>query len=141
MNEAEIIQQHLDVERRHFAQVAQACASALRARGAAGEPVLGACLDYFEFALARLRSPAAAEARTLLNAARTADAAVSATPWEAFLRLFHTACSDHFAAIDALRTRNESVTRWRALSGLDADVIVAERERFSNVQARLSSLP
>jgi len=141
MNETEIIQQQLDIERRHFAQVAQACASALSAQGRAREPLLGACADYLEFALTRLRSPTAAEARSRLRSARTADAAAAAGPWHAFLELFDKACRDHIAAIDGLRARNEPVARWRALASLDADAIVAERERFAQVQSELPSPP
>ena len=141
MNETEIIQQQLDIERRHFAQVAQACAGALDAQGRAREPLLGACADYLEFALTRLQSQTAAEARSRLRSARTADAAAAAGPWQAFLELFDKACHEHFAAIDAMRARNEPVARWRALARLDADAIVAERERFAHVRSGLPSPP
>ncbi|HZO21852.1 MAG TPA: hypothetical protein VFB37_05050 [Steroidobacteraceae bacterium] len=141
MNEIQIIQQHLAIERQHFAQVVAACTTALAAPRAAHEPLIEACAQYFEFAVTRLQPDAIAAARARLQAARKADPDRLSEHWQAFLQMFTAACNERFATIDELAKRNESVAQWRNIGRLDAESIVGERERFARVQAGLSGAP
>jgi hypothetical protein len=121
MNEIQIIQTQLATERAHFADVAAACT---HKHAAAGDFVT-ACTDYFAFAVTRF---AGAEALA-------AQLAKGLGP--EFLDAFAEASRRHFAKLDAMLLRNPSVTEWRAVCGIDADSIFAERARYGRVQATI----
>lgn len=133
MNEIQIIQQQLQTERQHFAEVAHACAAALdRGPFKAGAELAAAYAGYFAFALSRLTLHPGVPP----PAAPTADA--SETRWREFLQAFNTAVTQHFAAIDQLRGRGSPVTEWRAASKINADTIFEERTRYLRVKAAVS---
>ena len=84
MNEIQIIQNQLATERAHFGEIAALCAAA---------PIsVGACTDYFSFAVTRFE-PAVAE-RLASQLAKGLDAA--------FLRAFDDACRAHFEKVEGL---------------------------------------
>lgn len=138
MNEIQIIQGQLGTERLHFAEVAAACGGALDdALLTAGSEFTHACTDYFAFAVTRFESDSKSTAK--LASARAAGAAANDSSWRDFLKVFTGESQQHFAALDARLTRNAPVTQWRALSGIDADSIYAERTRYERVRATLPS--
>lgn len=122
MNEIQIIQKQLATERLHFAEVANACAAALGS--ASRSDFVTACADYLAFAVTRLAWSFKAPA---------ADAGEER--WREFLRAFDEQAAKHFAAVDALLTRNLPVSEWRALSRIDADSIFTERALYERVKA------
>jgi hypothetical protein len=125
MNEIQIIQNQLALERLHFAEVATACASALdKGNFWTQRELATACADYFVFAVTRLPG---------MSTPPRADA--SAEDWRDFLRLFNDQAAKHFAAVDQLLPRNIPVTEWRARSRIDADSIITERARYARVKA------
>ena len=123
MNEIQIIQKQLATERAHFAEVAQLCA----AGGVTGAEFQAACTDYFAFAVTRF-DPGVAE-----RLAATLAGGLNA----GFVSEFDESARAHFQKLDALLTRSVPVTQWRAVSGIDADSIFAERTRYARVKATL----
>lgn len=130
MNEVQIIRQHLETERTHFAEIATACRAAIEAdRFQAADTLAAALAEYLRFAAGRL--PA-----TLL---RQPPPEVSAPVgrWREFLSAFEDAAARHFEDLDRLAARAPSVVEWRAISAIDADTIVDERTRYLRVKAAL----
>jgi hypothetical protein len=139
MNEIQIIQGQLATERAHFEEVAQACIQRLDATGRGAAPAAAggsdaddnfaaACADYFGFAVTRFDAPTARQLAAQLAGGLRRE----------FLRAFTEAARSHFERLDALRTRNPPVTEWRAVSGIDADSIFAERAYYGRVKATSS---
>jgi|SRR5882724_1424733 len=127
MNEIQIIQNQLATERLHFAEVANACVTALgTGTFAARGDFVTACADYFAFAVTRLAGLSTLKA----PAADPAD-----ERWREFLRVFNEEATKHFAAVDELLTRNLPVTEWRIISRIDADSIFTERALYGRVKA------
>ncbi|MGH8139678.1 MAG: hypothetical protein ACREVV_16005 [Steroidobacteraceae bacterium] len=138
MNELDIIQQQLATERRHFAEVAGACASALRSAGTAqGREFLQACDGYFHFALARLEANPGHQALQRLATARETDACEAGARWHEFLQFCSAAWRRRCDSLDAAFQDNLPVAQWRDLAGIDADSILAERALFARVKATL----
>jgi len=125
MNEIEILQSQLATERLHFTEVARSCMVALETGRFAGTDFAQACADYLAFAITRLTWKSTVLPR--------ADA--SGADWRQLLRLFAEASEQHFAALEACRKRNLSVSEWRALAKIDADSIFTERARYGRVMA------
>jgi hypothetical protein len=82
---------------------------------------------------------ASREALTKLEAAlaRTGDPDSTATRWTEFLRFFSGPWSARRDEIDRLFERQAKIPDWRAVSAIDADSIVAERNRYARVKATL----
>jgi hypothetical protein len=127
MNEIQIIQNQLRIEKLHFAEIAGVCSQALdQGRFATGGDFARACGDYFTFAAARVRgspTPPAAEAST--------------GQWREFLRAFTSAADKHFAPLEQPEAKGLLVTEWRARFPVDADSIVSERARYAGVKATM----
>ena len=125
MNEIQIIQSQLATERAHFVEITNLCAAALEQGKLPGNANLAvACADYFAFAVTRLPGVGASP-----------KAQDSTTHWREFLQTFNDRATHHFATVDELRGRNLAVTEWRTRSGINADSIVMERERYARVKA------
>jgi len=142
VNETQIILAQLATERRHFAAVAAACEAALSKGGlSAPESFMTACLDYLTFAFRRLSSGAstahAGDVTSRLAALRSRPAGRADSLWREVLSEFQAGSQARFTAIDAEIPRHPSVTEWRTLSRIDADVIVEERSRYDKVKATL----
>ena len=123
MNEIQIIQNQLATERAHFGEITALCAAATSPTS------VGACTDYFSFAVTRFE-PGVAE-KLASQLAKGLDAA--------FLGAFDDACRAHFEKVDSLLGRSLPVTEWRAVSRIDADSIFAERARYTRVKTALST--
>jgi hypothetical protein len=82
---------------------------------------------------------ASREALTKLEAAlaKTGDPDSTATRWTEFLRFFSGSWSARRDEIDRLFERQAKIPDWRAVSAIDADSIVAERNRYARVKATL----
>ena len=136
MNEIQIIQQQLATERLHFAEVANACASALDSESLTGaSEFTHACTDYFGFAVTRLDADCKSGGQ--LATARSADAAAAEGAWREFLREFNADIERHFKDLDENLTRAAPITQWRVLSRIDADSIYTERELYERVKKTL----
>ncbi len=80
------------------------------------------------------------EALTKLEAAlgtRTGPDAERAGRWAEFQRFFAGPWSARRDAVDKLFTQQAKVTDWRAVSGIDADSIFDERNRYARVRSVL----
>jgi hypothetical protein len=138
MNEIQLIQQQLATERLHFAEVAGVCEGALANATLAGASEFAhACADYFAFAVSRFDADSTAAAK--LEAARLADPASPSLAWRDFLRVFNAEMQQHFVGLDLRLARNAPITRWRAVSRIDADSIFTERALYERVKATLPS--
>jgi hypothetical protein len=144
MNETQILKAQLATERLHFAEVANACATALGNGSFATDcDFATACADYFAFAVTRFDAQPARDVAAKLEAARDgvprATGAVGVgtadSLWREFLLVFAQESHKHFHALEGLRARNPLVTEWRAVSRIDADSIFAERARYGRVKA------
>jgi hypothetical protein len=72
---------------------------------------------------------------TALRSADTPCEPINA--WTDFLRFFTDAWISRRDEIDRLFERQAKVTDWRTVSDIDADSIVAERDRYARVKATL----
>lgn len=177
MNEVELIRAQLATERRHAAQVANACVSALEdpSQGLdslAQTAFCQACVEYLAWVLTRFEERdqvlldlgytraggadrrraleeilgwpgKSREALTRLQAAldrisselERDPAASPAGPWREFAQFFNGDWSARREALDELFARGATVADWRKMSGIDADSILDERNRFARVQA------
>jgi hypothetical protein len=164
-SEVQLISGQLELEHRHCAAVARACAGVPGAPaadfGEAPAPLRQACMDYlvleltaFEERDQRLADHARAapgrggersalaqalgrrgssrEALTLLEAA----VAGRSGGWREFADFCGASWSTRREAI-AGSLGGLSTAEWRALSGIDADSIVQERQAFARVAAAL----
>jgi hypothetical protein len=138
MNEIQIIQQQLAIERLHFAEVANTFASSL---DEATLPTLSefthACAEYFAFAVAHLGTDSKSGAK--LTVARAAEATGAVTAWRGFIREFNSDIAKHFSGLHGTLTPSAPITQWRALSRIDADSIFAERALYEQVRKTLPS--
>jgi len=76
------------------------------------------------------------EAALVSNPTRaTGDA--PADSWRAFAQFFNGAWSTRRNALDELFERKATVADWRVVSGIDADSILEERNRYQRVRAKL----
>jgi hypothetical protein len=57
--------------------------------------------------------------------------------WREFAQFFNSAWSARRDAIDALLAANTRTTDWRVISGIDADSILEERNRYARVRTAL----
>jgi hypothetical protein len=105
----------------------------VRSRFAAQEPLR----NTLEAAFAR--SGTSREALVKLESAlRPAEPAGQSGPrWAEFLLFFDGAWSERRDALDELFVQHAKVTDWRAVSGIDADSIFDERNRYARVRAAL----
>ncbi len=84
------------------------------------------------FALSGTSREALAKLEAALRA--TTD---QAARWADFLLYFDGAWSARRDALDKLLAQHARVTDWRAVSGIDADSVFDERQRYSKVRAAL----
>lgn len=164
MNELELIRAQLAAERAHLAAVADAVAATFDAQpapeGALGE-FRQACVDYLVCVLAwyeerdrrlaqllQRRAPGDATraaldealarhggSRDALGKLEAALAGGSAAAWREFAQFFHGVWSSRRDALEALLAADARVGDWRALGGIDADIILEERSRYARVRA------
>jgi len=138
MNETQIIQKQLAVERLHFAEVANTCARAIDAAAFPSEGEFArACAEYFAFAITRLDPGSREELAAKLQMTRSTDSVTADSRWREFLKLFNGEAAQHFTKLDAFSTRHAPVTHWRAQSRVDADSIFTERALFERVKSTL----
>ena len=133
MNELQLIQRQVDLERGHFLWVARACARGVGLTGSGyAAPFVSALIGYLDFALARLSAEPRLEAQLRELASSTDPRA-----WQSFAQEFNAIALSRFAVFDDLQARKATVAEWRATSGIDADSIVLERTLHTQLIAAL----
>lgn len=163
MNEIELIRTQLSVERQHATAAARACASALAATpDAAIEPFRAVAVEYLAWVLSRFEEREqlfhdllrkrfaaddphrrAAEAALALPGSnrealeKLAGALESGRGGSGFLHFFTGPWSLRRDELDRLLGAHTKVTDWRTVSGIDADSMVDERNRWARVEATM----
>ena len=145
MNELQLIQAQLSLERRHALEIAAECA------GAGHEEFRAACAAYLEQVLtwfaardARLADFAGSlpdrpspphgasgqnrEALQLLAAARAGG------DWKALAEFLRGPWSVRRAALEQWLAQTARIAGWRTVSALSADVILTERELYARTR-------
>lgn len=105
----------------------------LRSRFPAEDPTRSAV----EAALALPGASREALAKLETALGSTVDPGSTAGRWTDFLRFFSGVWSARRDEIDRLFERQAKVADWRTVSGIDADSIVDERNRYARVKATL----
>jgi hypothetical protein len=167
MNEVELIRAQICLERQHATAVARALSAAGARNGDASSESVAAFrqagVDYLVWILSRfeereqvfhdlLRNRFAAddtERRTVeaaLAQSGTSREALTkletalrarAPEWADFLNFFTGPWSTRRDQLDKLLAQQAKVTDWRAVSGIDADSIFDERNRYERVRSTL----
>jgi hypothetical protein len=169
MNEIALIRAQLAAEKSHLTAVAEACLAALESgRGAdqSAAQFRNACADYMERGLSAFEARdqrladltaqagtdetshqalgralalpgSSREALEKLNTARANPAALPA--WNTCVQYLLHQWKARRDSLDALLAANNRVSEWRAIGGIDADSILAERRGYRGVNALLPS--
>jgi hypothetical protein len=163
MNEIELIRTQLSAERQHATAAARACASApATTPDAPIEPFRAVAVEYLTWVLSRceereqffqdlLRKRFAAENphRRAVEAAlglpgsnrealeKLERAPASGSGGAEFLHFFNGPWSLRRDELDRLLEAHTKVTDWRTVSGIDADSMVDERNRWARVKATM----
>lgn len=118
-----------------FEERDQTLSELLAARQAAGGT---AAASARQLASIVSRSGTSREALSRLEAALGAGESPAARAgWQEFGRFFNSAWAPRRAALEAALVEHLGVADWRAVGAIDADSILAERNRFGRVAAQL----